>query len=156
MTTAQPPSSSSVADEDLPGLAVQDARRILLLCQTAQKTTEAEIAYGVFLEKILSSLLWATERRAAPGARFHNPGAWFKEARLFLSDLGAKLVHDSSHKEPLAEASPPRWRLTSDEMAYFVKQYDRNWGSPPEEPLGQSVLPPATGCRFSCPPKPGR
>ncbi len=72
----------------------QDARRLLLLYQTAEKTIIPDVEFGDFLADCLKGLLRAPERRAVPGARFENPVPWFEKTRLILSALGAKLAYD--------------------------------------------------------------
>lgn len=137
MATAQTPISAA---EDLPGLTLQDARRVLLLCQTAETTTEAEIAYGAFLAECIETVLGGINWLRRPGNRFHDSdlGPWLKRARLFLSDLEAILVGHGPEDDVLAEGSLPRWRLTGDDVEGFVKRFDTLWYYLPDEPPPES------------------
>jgi hypothetical protein len=133
MATAQTPIS---AVEDLPGLALQDARRVFLLCQTAEKTTEADTAYGAFLTERIQGVIGGIDWLCQPGNRVPDSDSrpWLKRARLFLSDLGAKLVGDGPDDDVLAKGSPPRWRLTGDDVEGFVERLDTLWYYLPDEP----------------------
>ncbi len=125
MMATQHPSSSSVVDEDLPGLVLADARRIFLLCQRAEKVTPAEIAYGAFLTEYLEDLVGNIEWVCDPGTRVRNPGPWLKKAGAYFSDLGTKFADDGTHDNALADGAPPRWQLAGNDMVHFVNRLDR-------------------------------
>lgn len=104
---------------------MREARSTILLCRCAQTSTPAETEYAALLAEAVQGLLSAVQRLIIITTGSVEEVPWFKNARLLVSQLNARLdPDDGSHGEPCTEAWAVKWQLTSDEVTHFVRRFD--------------------------------